>query len=175
MLIEKKISSKRSQFKIQQMAFMLLAVVLFFILVALIWITIQQRNLHKQATQLEEEKAVFLSEFLSGSSEFSCSREMGSYCIDTDKLVVLENMSVYRDFWPVAFIQVRKLDRQVEEVECSKLNYPNCNLFEVYENKNVKSKSSIGNFVALCRYENINGFPKKICELGKFIIGYEIK
>jgi len=174
MLEEKKISSKRSQFKIQQMAFMLLAVVLFFILVALVWITIQQRNLHKQATQLEEEKAVFLSEFLSSSSEFSCSREMGSYCIDTDKLIVLKNMSIYENFWPVAFIQIRKLDKQ-KEIRCSKVNYPNCNLFEVYENKNIKSKDSIGSFVALCRYENINGFPKKFCELGKFIIGYEVR
>jgi hypothetical protein len=165
---------KKAQFKIQQMSFMLLAVVLFFILVSLFWLVIQYRNLHKQASQLEESKAVLTSEFLSDSTEFNCGSQ--SYCIDTDKLMVLSKRSVYEGFWPVSYVKVRKVyPEQGEEKVCNKATYPNCNLFNVYENKKIMHKSSVGSFVALCRDEKVGGYIFKKCELGKLIIGYELK
>lgn len=163
---------KKGQFKIQQMAFMLLAVFLFFILVSLFWLAIQQRNLHKEATQLEEEKTFFIADFLSGSSEFSCTGEIGEYCIDTDKLIVLQEKEAYKDLWPVSFIQVRKLDGEMDEKECNKVNYPNCNIYKVFGYDDGTGK---GSFVALCRWERISGYATKICELGKLIIGYKTK
>jgi len=166
-----KIERKKTQFKIQQMAFMLLAVALFFILVGLLWFAVQYRTLHKQATELEESKAVLLSEFLSGSSEFSC----GSYCIDTDKLMVLKNKKVYREFWPVSYIEVREIYPEQGTKICDNINYPNCSVYDIYENEKIKSKSAIGSFVALCRYENIEGYATRICKLGKILVGYEIK
>ncbi len=168
--------SKRSQFKIQQMAFMLLAVFLFFILVSLFWLAIQYRNLSKEATELERERTSFLSEFLSGSSEFTCTRELGSYCIDTDKLLFFQERSVYDEFWSgIAFIRVEKLDRRQDKY-CNKINYPDCNIYKVYENKNIKSYSSPpGSYVALCRYEVISDYATKICEMGKIVVGYETR
>lgn len=160
--------NKKSQFKVQQMAFMLAAVVLFFVLVALFWITFQYRNLKQEATQLERDKVIQMSEFLSGSTEFSC----GSYCIDTDKLIVLMNKSVYKDLWPVSYIRVRKIYPVQEEKKCSKASYPDCNVFDVYGKE---EGGGIGSFVALCRHDRVNDFPVRICELGKIIIGYEAK
>ena len=165
-------AKNKAQFKIQQMSFMLLAVFLFFILVALFWLSIQYRNLHKQATSLEEEKAFMLAEFLSDSAEFNCGSQ--SYCIDTDKLIVLMNKTVYREFWPVAYIKVREISNITQDKICNKANYPNCNVYNVYDKK-ITSKSSSSSFVALCRYEKIEGFPARICELGRLIIGYEVK
>jgi len=164
--------SKRSQFKIQQMSFMLLAVVLFFILVALFWLSIQYRNLKKTATQIEEEKSFMISQFLTDSSEFNCADE--SYCVDTDKLIILANKTIYSEFWPVSYIKVRRIGDE-KDVVCNKANYPDCNVYNVYDNKKISSESSIGNFIALCRYEKIEGFTNRICELGKIIIGYDIK
>ena len=165
---------KKAQFKIQQMAFMLVAVFLFFILVALFWLGIQYRNINKQAIFLESEKAGFMSDFLSSSSEFSCTREQGEPCIDTDKIMALKDRSMYKEFWPVAFITVRKLDGKPEEKECTNENYPDCNIYKVYENNKIEYKGSgIGSYTALCRYEKISGYPTKICDIGKLIIGYE--
>lgn len=161
--------SKRSQFKIQQMAFMLLAVTLFFILIALFWFAIQSRNLEKQYTQTEQDKAVIMAGFLSGLSEFSCSREEGSYCISTDKLVVLENKTVYEDFFPVSFIRIRRISDEQGEKVCNKVNYPNCDVFEVYGESEGRGE---GSFVALCRYEQIEGYAQRICELGRITVGY---
>lgn len=153
------------------MAFMLVAVVLFFILVGLFWLTLQYRNLQSQAGELERNKAALMAEFLSDSTEFSC----GSYCIDTDRLLVLQNNSVYREFWPVSYIRVRKIYPVQPEKECNIENYPDCNVFNVYENKNIESSSAIGSFVSLCRYERVGDYPLRVCDLGRILIGYELK
>src|SRR3989338_6652484 len=71
-------NSKRSQFKIQQMSFMLFSVFFFFVLIGLFYVSIQYRNIRESATDLSRNRAMIMSEFISGMSEFSC----GSYCID---------------------------------------------------------------------------------------------
>ncbi len=162
--------NKKAQFKIQQMAFMLLAVFLFFILVSMIWFAIQYRNIHKQAGQLEEEKANLMAGFLYSNSEFSC----GSYCIDTDRAMVLMSRTAYSEFWPVAYIKLRKIGAG-EDIVCDKANYPKCKILNIYENKEIESSRTADSFVALCRYEKTGDYLEKICELGKFMIGYEVK
>lgn len=164
--------NKKSQLKIQQMSFMLLAVALFFILVALFYLAVQYRNLSSQAGELEKDKAVLMSRFISNSQEFSCSAELGSYCIDTDKLMVLRNKTAYNDFWPAAYIKIRKIADK--DVICNTANYPDCTIFEIY-NKGSESSGSIGSFIALCRHDEKAGYPVNICELGRIAIGYELK
>jgi len=170
------LNSKRSQFKIQQMMFMLLAVTIFFALVVMFWLAFSSSNLRSQAEELEKEKAIFVSQFLSGSSEFSCTSKGGGYCIDTDKIINLQNRKAYEEFWPVAFVKVRKLDRKNEDVVCNKANYPDCNVYKVYENNKIEYEGvGIGSFVALCRYEDVLGYPTRMCDIGKIIIGYNLR
>lgn len=166
-----KIKTKKTQLKIQQTAFMLLAVGLLVILVVLFYVVIQQRALKKQATVIKENQAVLISEFLSDSAEFSC----GSYCIDTDRMLFLKNRSVYSEFWPVSYIKLRKVYPIKKDIECGIGNYPDCSYFNIYENKEIKSASSVGSFVALCRYEKVEEYPTRICELGKILVGYEVR
>jgi len=165
---------KKSQFKIQQMSFMLLAIVLFFILVALFYLAIQYRNLQNLAGQQEEEKSFAISQFIADSAEFNCGYE--SYCVDSDKIMVLMSHSLYKEFWPVAYIRLRKLGDDSGEIVCTKANYPDCNVFNVYENSKIEyNGTGIGSFIALCRHEKVDDYPARICELGKIIIGYEAK
>jgi len=166
--------NKGGQFKIQQMSFMLLAVILFFILVALFWLALQYKNLHKTATQLEEDKTFVIAGFLSDSSEFNCAGE--SYCIDTDKIMALADKQVYKDFWPVAYINIRRLGNETKDKICDKANYPDCNVYNVYSNEKFEyNGTGIGSFIALCRYEKVDDYTNRICNLGKIIIGYEVK
>ena len=92
-----KMKKTKAQMKIQQMAFMLMAIVLFFILAGLFWLAVYSTNLRKEATMLEQEKAVILASMLGESAEFSCGGE--SYCIDTDKMMVLKDRQAYKNFW----------------------------------------------------------------------------
>lgn len=158
--------------KIQQMAFMLMAVVLFFILVGLFWLSVQSSNLKKQANQLEQQKSVILASMLGESAEFTC----GSYCVDTDKLMVLKNRQAYKNFWPVSYIKVQKIGREAEinPIECSNLTYPDCNVYTIV-NKNKESTGTAESFVALCRKEKLNDIMYTKCELGFFLVGYEVK
>ena len=174
MKMQSVIYGKKGQFKLQQMAFMLVAVVLFFVLVGLFWITYQSGSLRQQATELAREQSILISGYLSGSSEFACSGELGSYCIDMDKTMVLKDNPDYGRFWPVSYIKIRVLDGEEIE-ECDSGNYPNCNLIEIYENKQVESEGSIESFVSLCRYERREDRAMKICELGKLNIGYDLR
>lgn len=164
--------NKSGQFKIQQMAFMLLGVILFFGLVAMFFFSIQYRNLHSMATELEKNKATLMTSFISGATEFSCAGEQ--YCVDSDKLMVFTNNSMYKEFWPVAYIKIRKVFPISPDRACNKANYPDCNLYNIYEDKKIESSgSSIGSFVALCRYELVGKYPTRVCDLGKMIIGYK--
>mgnify|MGYP006896948547 CR=1 FL=1 len=92
---------KKGQFKIQQMAFMLVGVVLFFMLVALFWITISYQSIQEEATKMRRQEAESIAHFLSGSSEFNCPEE--DYCIDTDKLMVLANIKKGEEFKIIKF------------------------------------------------------------------------
>src|SRR3989344_3030780 len=90
---------KRAQLKIQQMAFMLMAVTLFFILVGMFFLVIKFSGLKESATMLEEENAMLLATKIANSPEFSCGNAFGTTkiaCIDSDKMIVLkENINKY--------------------------------------------------------------------------------
>lgn len=161
---------RKSQLKIQQMAFMLVAVVLFFILAGVFYMVIFSRDLHTQATMLEKDNAVETANILASSAEFSC----GSYCIDADRAMVLGKEKAYENFWKVSSIEIRKVyPGNTEEVLCTSANYPNCNLIKVYDKPG--STGSASSFVSLCRREKEGGYVYYKCELAKFIVGYNIK
>ena len=66
--------NKKSQMKIQQMAFMLIAIMIFFALVGLIILTVGFSGLKEKATALQEENANLLVSKLANSPEFSCGQ-----------------------------------------------------------------------------------------------------
>lgn len=165
---------KKSQLKIQQMSLMLLAVILFFVLAGLFFLSIKTRTLKQDAALMEKDKALLDANFLAGTAEFSC----GENCIDTDRVVVLKNVQAYKDFWQVSSIEIRKIYPESDgEIECSLGNYPNCNLYKVYYKKVASPEQSsegaekVSSFVTLCRREKSESYEYKKCELGELIIG----
>ena len=84
--------NKKAQMKIQQMAFMLIAITLFFVLVGLFIVSAAFSGLKDKAKQLEEQEAITLVSKLANSPEFSCGTAYGGQkvnCIDLDKLIPL--------------------------------------------------------------------------------------
>jgi hypothetical protein len=174
------VKNKKAQLKIQQMAFMLIAVTLFFVLIGLFITGIVFSGLKKSSEVLEEENAMLLVSELSNSPEFSCGeafRYGKTNCVDSDKIMILRNMNEYADFWDVAAIEIRKIYPAYErETECSEENYPDCNVMEIYS-KSVKKGAYNSNFVSLCRKEK-NAETGEIydkCELAKLLVSYEQK
>ncbi|MBT4135836.1 hypothetical protein HOD75_04865 [archaeon] len=166
--------SKKGQLKIQEMSFMLVAVLLFFILAGLFAFSIYYANLSKQASEIKSEEVISIVNLLADSPEFSCSGSK-SNCVDGDKLVNLLNKKNYQNFWPFSSLSVVKLGALNKSsgdiILCTRANYPNCDEFVIYD-KSVK-ESSVSNFVALCRKESVNNYVYEDCEVVKFIAGVE--
>jgi hypothetical protein len=166
------VHSKRGQMKIQQMAFMLMAITLFFVFVGLFIISIKFNDLKQSAESLDQKNSLYLTSKISSYPEIACGTAYGTQkinCIDTDKLIVfLNNKEKYSEFWDVQSLTVRKLYPQSEEV-CTSENYPNCGVFKILEGKN-RGDTSI--FVSLCRNEFKDQETYTKCELGKLFVGF---
>jgi hypothetical protein len=161
---------KKAQLKIQEMAFMLMAVIIFFAMAGMFFLVLMYNDLHNQANLLEQEKAISTAANIANTPEFSCGEAL---CIDSDKLLVMQEREAYRDFWPITSFVVTKIGDQ-EKLECNEKNYPNCNYFKILD-KQTESEQGVETFVSLCRKEQINGYFYDKCEIGRVLIGFEVK
>jgi hypothetical protein len=170
--------SKKAQLKIQQMMFMLMAVIFLFVLVGIFFLSIRLYNLQKSANLLQEENSMLLVSKLANSPELSCGNAFGgsrANCVDFEKALILSYKKDYEDFWGgVAKIEIRKLYSDSSDVLCSKENYPDCGLLKVIDKSaNVLPFSS--NFVALCRKEAVEEFIYDKCGLAVLLVAAEDK
>ena len=184
---------KKGQLKIQEMSFMLLAVMLFFILVGLFLLSISFSGIKESATELCEENALLLASKIANSPEFSCGESFGTTktnCIDADKVIALiENSDEYKNFWGVSNIEIRKIYPEFStEVLCKRENYPNCNVMRIFPEEEIEGVY-VSNYALLCRKEYFKGLvgggcdSEEIetveeiiydeCELAKIMINYE--
>ena len=170
---------KKGQLRIQEMSFMLLAVMLFFILVGLFMVSLMSSNLKNEAGKIQEIRALSSVVNLVNSPEFNCVGGR-SDCVDADKLVGLMKGSAYGSFWDFSSLEVIRLsgfDKGGEEmVNCDREGYVSrydCDRFVIFD-KGVKNEKKIGSFVGLCRVEYENNYAFEKCEVGKVIVGMEV-
>lgn len=173
------------QMKIQQMAFMLIAVMVFFALVGLLIAAIGFSGLKEKATALNEKNAMLLVSKLANSPEFSCGEDFKSQenCIDLDKTFILkENINEYKtgntlkginkNFWRVSGIEIIKIyPKNPNFIECNSNNYPDCSKITLISGQGIAAE----NFVSLCRkeFDSENFISYDKCELGKILVKYE--
>ena len=161
----------RGQLKIQQMAFMLMAITLFFVLAGMFVLIISTSNLRETALALEEENAMLLVSKLANSPEFSCGESFGSNrinCVDADKMMMLkESIANYANFWGVSNIEVRKTGEDSEV--CDLGNYPNCEIIKLHP---ADITSEYSNFVSLCWKDTFEGQLYDKCQVAKLMVGY---
>ena len=169
-------TSKKGQLKIQEMAFMIVDIILFFILIGLFSLSIVYKNIQESATVIAEEKTLSAIENLAGTAEFICAGGK-SNCVDEDKLMALIGKKSYDDFWDFSSLSVIKYGGFAKDEDdwilCNLRNYPDCDVFEIYD-ANVKNEKVISSFVALCRREHENNYNYDKCEIAKLIAGSEI-
>ena len=171
-----KMENKLGQLRIQEMAFMLLAVFLFFALVGLFAFTLIYINISDSAGQIAEDRTLSSVTSLADTPEMSCVAAK-SNCIDGDKLINLVGKDIYGGLWPYSSLRVIKFSgfnkEEDELIACTKANYPNCDAFNVYD-KEVDNERAISSFVAICRKELENGYTYDRCETAKIIAGTKL-
>ena len=162
---------KRGQMKIQQMAFMILAVFFLFILVGLFFLAFELKDVHRDAAQLEKEQAITSLGVIADMPELNCdSRER--LCLDKDKLKIMSGNfgKNYDSFWPVASVRVYQIYPAFDEqIECPAVR---CNYYEIFKSdqKDVREYST---YVSICEKVD-EGYRYDKCDIGKLLVGMRI-
>jgi len=171
------VSSKKAQLRIQEMSFMLIAVGLFFVLVGLFALSFLNSSLQGEARDIQEAEVLASVINLANSPEFSCVGQR-SGCVDMYKVIGLIDSDSYKDYWEFSSLSVLRYDGfgegSGELVECSGLGLEDCNVFNVFD-KGIENEEKISTFIGLCYIEYENFYPYEKCEVGKLIVGREIK
>lgn len=156
----------KGQMKIQQMAFVLIAIMIFFTLVVLFYFAIRVQTLEKSAVGLREEGAKELVRKLASSPELSWSRDCEN-CIDLDKAMMLKDRKSYEGFWKLDYLAIKKIYPENKE-NCTLSNYPDCGEIVLVDGrKGIPSDA----FVSLCRWEGSGNYEK--CEIGRIFASGE--
>ncbi|MBS3099654.1 hypothetical protein J4463_00350 [Candidatus Pacearchaeota archaeon] len=159
---------KKAQLKIQQMSFMLVALVFFFVLVLLFYLAIRTSGLAESKKFLENERAVGIAMKISSMPEFNY--EGVPNALDADKLMILRGKTEYKELFgnSIEGIIVQKIYPADKDVECKISNYPDCTKIKLFTEKEFSSAYS---YVALCRKEKgaESAFTK--CELAIIMVG----
>ena len=168
--------NKQGQMKIQQTAFLLIAVTLFFVLVGIFVLGFRLSGLRGDVSALEEKNALLLATRIANSPEFSCGNSYDGErlnCVDSDKVISLKDFEeTYQGFWGASSIEIRKLYPILSvDTECNSGNYPNCNIINIRGEE--QGGFSDGNFVTLCRKASKDGDSYDKCELAKLLVTYK--
>jgi hypothetical protein len=158
--------------KIQQMAFMIVAVFFFFVLVGLFFLGIAFKDVKGNAAQLQKEQAISSLKVIADMPELNFGSGK-SMTVDEDKLKVMvgDFGLAYDLFWPVASVGVYKFNSASGEIE--KCPGVGCNYYELYDNgqSDVKTYSA---FISVCNRLKEESSVYDKCEIGKLVVGVRI-
>ena len=161
------LTSKKSQIKIQEMSFMIIGIMIFFLLVLLFWLAVSLSGLRQTAAASSRANAILLAASLSGTPEFGCA-DSSSLCVDSDKLLALKNHPEYSRFWDVAGIKVEKVyPPSSSTIECRTGNYPSCTSYTIVNATSTENTVTYSSYISLCRREYAEGYAYQQCDLGR--------
>ena len=154
----------RGQLKIQEMAFVLVALMIFFGLVALIFASINMNKLKTQTASLREQEALGLVRKISGTPELGFTAASCSNCIDVDKALVLKDQKAYSGFFNLDYLMIERV-YPTGKGECTLGNFPDCKTITIVNSSGFLSAPY--SYVSLCRYEGSQDRGYYKCELGR--------
>ncbi len=145
--IKKSRKSRKGQIKIQEMAFVLLAVVFLFGILLLFFARFQMTSIQKSAEEIRESRAITMLQVIAALPELRCSKSFGTTagiaCIDKDKVLAFETPGIrnsYSKLWQAA--NIAKIT--IEEV------FPEGKSYIIYQKSTQKSIITHSTFTPLC-------------------------
>ena len=157
---------KRAQLKVQEMAFVLVAFMVFFALVGLMFLVFRIQFLQQGAADIGDERAHIAARTLAASPELAWQGCVG--CIDKDKAFVLAEeirMNRSKAVWDVEYLALESVYPPRSGGVCTRGNYPHCNQTVVLKKREDYGVST-STFVALCSYEH----TQETCILGRIVV-----
>ncbi len=154
---------RKGQMKIQQMAFVLVALAIFFALVLIFYLSVRVSNLKDSAVGLKDEETREIVKKIGQSAEFVYTQSDCSGCVDLDKVLILKDRNVYKDFWGFDYLKLEIIEGK--DGECNKFNYPNCKTISLV-NSTKDFGSVVSGFAPFCYWESEKGGYTR-CVLGR--------
>ena len=163
----------KGQMKIQQMAFMLVAVFIFFALVGIGFLGYNLKDIRSSAQELERQSTISSLKVIADMPELNCGS--GKFmCLDKDKLLVMSSadfLKKYSEFWGVASVEVKKIHSFEERNADCFSSSENCNYYEIYNSNSQTNSQKYSTYVSICEKKSESGIKYDFCELGKLIVG----
>jgi hypothetical protein len=157
-------NSTRGQLKIQEMSFVIVAIVIFFAMVAVLVISIVFSNINGSAKDIKDTNARKLISTIASSPEFAWTEQCES-CVDKDKLFALSKQKEkYSSFWGVDYLAIENIYPKYQG-ECTGANYPYCESITLV-NKTEYYGTLSEAYISLCN-EASDGTAR--CELAKIV------
>ena len=162
-------SSNRSQMKIMEMSFMILALFLFFVMVGLFFLASYTSDLRTRANLLYRQGTINTLAALSGTPEFTCGE---SNCVDLDKMIALKGMigGDYKNFWNIGSLKIVRVYPSLAQQECVN-NLDDCNSITIKEKETGDNEVLDWTFVSACRKESKDNYIYDKCEIGRIVAG----
>jgi len=155
----------KAQIKIQEMAFVLVAFVVFFVIAGLFYLSLRMSGVRGDVQAQSESDAQELIRTLAETPELRWSSTASDCegCIDMDKAILLKDdkLKIFSELWNVDRLSLEIIYPE-KNGECSSVNYPECGEITLL-NKSTSYKL-YGSFVSLCRLDSSGS---RICYLGK--------
>ena len=157
---------KKAQLKIQEMAFVLVALFLFFLLIGLFYLSFKIHSFKSSVGNLKEQEAKAMVRKIAATPELRWGECSG--CIDLDKALVLkESMGsnkTLEGLWDLEYLAIETIYPAKPDKICNLGNYPECGKLVLLK-RNENYGKAYTSFVSLCRWDNEKNSQK--CELGK--------
>lgn len=150
--------NKKSQLKIQEMAFVLLAVVFLGGILLLFLARFQFSSVQKTATELRELRTITMLRVIASMPELVCKGE--TTCIDQDKLNAFTKANLrekYEKLWQSSNI----VNISIETVYPSQPNQRN--VYTIYQKSTNQNKITYSTFVPLC----VETQQKPVCKIAR--------
>ena len=151
---------KKAQLKIQETAFMLLALVFLFALIFIFYTNYQATSLFAEKANLQKERAISLLTKLAEMPEFACSE---GNCVDEDKIAVLKNITAYEKLWQgMSSVKVMRI-------------YPanQTRTYVIYKKSGAREDITYSAYIPLCATKYLEGYVIKDCDLAKLLVSIE--
>ncbi|MCX8194277.1 MAG: hypothetical protein N3G19_02875 [Candidatus Pacearchaeota archaeon] len=137
--------NKKAQLKIQEMAFVLVAVIFLFGILLLFFARFQATSLQKQATELASFRTTTMLRTIASMPELTCAGEAN--CIDFDKLIVFNNSATIRNRYSELWESSNIVKVIVEEVYPKPIRAVR---YIIYEKTTQQNTITYSTFISLC-------------------------
>lgn len=154
---------KKGQMKIQEMSFVLVAFMIFFVIAGLFAFAYRSLDVKEDVVEQRAREALETARKVATLPEFSFGS--CSSCIDSDKALVLKERKSYGQFFDVNVLKIEFLYPE-KQGECTLANYPDCRTITIVDQARNESGILEGVFAAVCRTEFQHG-SRHVCEWGK--------